>query len=243
MEAKPEMETRCGLFGWYPSCLQRFANIWWYTAFHSIAALLTSTLSVYIGSQVPALEKQFGMSSYQTGLLMSFNDIGFLICCLFVTSVARYVHIPRSLFLCFVVFGFSGILCALPHFLTPKEQYLYQPGVSHPSQSFGNGTENNTSSTSSVPLCVLSNYTDGDDTALGCSAPKAKKITSSTTETTNNMALTIIAIGMMFQGIGKAPRGPFTTVYVDDNVDKRQTGFIIGRLWIQSYLIIQICWE
>ena len=200
--------------------------MWSYTIFNSIASLLTSTLSVYIGSQVPALEKQFGMSSYQTGLLMSFNDIGFLTCCLFVTSVARYVHIPRFMFLCFVLYGVSGILCALPHFLTPEEEYSYQPGKNL--LQLGNATSKNGSS--SVPLCVLSNYTDDVMDVVGCSSAKAKRVKSSTSEATKNMALTIIAIGMLFQGIGKAPRGPFTTVYVDDNVNKRKTGYFIGML-------------
>ena len=37
------------------------------------------------------LEKQFGFSSAETGLLMSFNDIGYLSCVIFAGYLARKV--------------------------------------------------------------------------------------------------------------------------------------------------------
>ena len=38
------------------------------------------------------LEKQFGFSSAETGLLMSFNDIGYLSCVIFAGYLARKVR-------------------------------------------------------------------------------------------------------------------------------------------------------
>ena len=32
----------------------------------------------------------------------------------------------------------------------------------------------------------------------------------------------------VFQGVGKSVRGPFVTLYIDDAVDKRKTGFYMG---------------
>ncbi|KAK3088753.1 hypothetical protein FSP39_023325 [Pinctada imbricata] len=219
-------DTKCGFGGWYPSCIQRFANMWSFTIFNSISSLLTSTLAVYVGSQVPALEKQFGMSSYETGLLMSFNDIGFLCCCLFVTSVAKYVHIPRFLFLCIVLYGISGVVCALPHFLTPPEEYTSSANGKSLNM---NGSSANSSS-SDVPLCIFSNNTLENSNLDGssCSSAKGKQSRKySTSEAIKTMALSIIAIGMLLQGVAKAPRSPFLTVYVDDNVEKKKTGYFI----------------
>ena len=42
------------------------------------------------------------------------------------------------------------------------------------------------------------------------------------------VAYALIAIGMVFQGVGKSTRYPFVTLYIDDSVDKRKTGFYMG---------------
>ena len=45
------------------------------------------------------LEKQFGFSSAETGLLMSCNDIGYLSCVLFAGYIARKVSINCYFFI------------------------------------------------------------------------------------------------------------------------------------------------
>ena len=42
-------------------------------------------------------------------------------------------------------------------------------------------------------------------------------------------ALVIIVVGMVLQGIAKAPRSSFVTTYIDANVDKVKTGFYMGQ--------------
>ena len=46
------------------------------------------------------------------------------------------------------------------------------------------------------------------------------------------MAFSLIAIGMVLQGIGKSPRYPFVTLYIDDTVEKRETGFYMGEFYL-----------
>ena len=49
------------------------------------------TWSIAFPLQVSMLEKQFGFSSAETGLLMSCNDIGYLCCVIFAGYIARKV--------------------------------------------------------------------------------------------------------------------------------------------------------
>jgi hypothetical protein len=49
-----------------------FGNVAGFTGFYSAGALTTQTLAAYIGSQIPTLEKQFGLSSQESGTLMTF---------------------------------------------------------------------------------------------------------------------------------------------------------------------------
>ena len=58
------------------------------------------------------LEKQFGFSSSETGVLMSCNDIGYLSCVIFAGYIARKVNSPQNcnlfLFLLLSVFCIKG---------------------------------------------------------------------------------------------------------------------------------------
>ncbi|XP_069123732.1 solute carrier organic anion transporter family member 2B1-like [Argopecten irradians] len=212
-------ETQCGLYSWKFSGLQYFANIQSFTFFYSLAGLMTQTLTFYVNSQVPNLEKQFGLSSAESGLVMSFNEIGFLVCSLFISSLARFVHIPRFLFYCTILYGISGVICCIPHYITPNIDDLYAS-----SSKSTNHTEENI-----MPLC-LPEMSRHDQNVTSCGQDQRKEIFKMVSPEFKTLAIAIIAIGMIVQGVGKAPRAPFVTVYIDDNCEKRKTGFYVGLI-------------
>ncbi|XP_071101395.1 solute carrier organic anion transporter family member 2A1-like [Haliotis cracherodii] len=208
---QPELASY-GDGGTRPTCLQRLANINVFTGTISITVLLTSTLSTYVNSQVTTLEKQFGLSSSETGFLMASNDIGYITVGIFISYFAPRVHIPRFLAVFTVLFGISGIVCSLPHFLYGVEQNIGE------SQS-----ENNTAMRNNFigQLCVKSNQSGNDlcdSNETGGSKPRDHA----------TAAVAIIAVGMIVQGIAKAPRHPFLVTYVDDNVVRTKTGYYVG---------------
>ncbi|XP_048736475.1 solute carrier organic anion transporter family member 2B1-like [Ostrea edulis] len=210
-----DMDEQCGVSCFRPAFLQRCARVGVFVAFYSPASLCTSAITVYMSSQITTLEKQFGFTSAQSGFLMSCNDIGFLLTTIFVAHLARTVHIPRSLFYSTFFFGISGIFCSLAYFLapeTPNEQIPFT----------------NASSLSSTPmlnaghhLCTSLNDTSSENCDLTIA-----KVGAPTEFTT--IAIVIIAIGMLFQGFGKAPRQPYIITYIDDNVPKRKTACYMG---------------
>ena len=51
--------------------------------------------------------------------------------------------------------------------------------------------------------------------------------------TVKTISIAMIGIGMVLQGVAKAPRGPFTTVYLDDGCDRKRTGFYFGKFIIK----------
>ena len=230
----------CGMGSCKPGFMQVFARMGAFTAIYSLSGLTTSSLSIYIISQITTIEKQFGFSSAQSGFLMSCNDIGFLITTLFFSYLARKVHIPRTLWGTTVLFGIAGIICSLAYFIAKdlifeQSQYLTHV-VTHPSSnhSIKNLSMSVTSSVSRTPMCSMSDnsYTidpngttigdkcDGLETEYGIGQPNKFSKT----------ALILIAVGMIFQGIAKAPRLPFTATYVDDNVKKKNTAMYMGKL-------------
>lgn len=214
-----EIDYTCNFFGIRLPFLGMFGNVAGFTGFYSAGALTTQTLAAYIGSQIPTLEKQFGLSSQESGTLMTFNDIGFLLCILFVSAIPRLVHVPRWLFGTMLLFSVSGLICSLPHFIFPTQSFL---------KSTNNLTQISKSPSSSFSLCSdepVHNQTTGNDvteayrqTARSAIDPSMKAV-----------SLALIGIGMALQGVAKAPRAAFTTVYLDDGCDKRKTGFFIGK--------------
>ncbi|XP_059154803.1 solute carrier organic anion transporter family member 2A1-like [Physella acuta] len=205
------VDTRCGVWTFKPDILQPCANIWSFTLLYSLAALLTSTLTSYVNSQVTTLERQFGLNSKQTGLILAANDVGFLICVLFVSYSAPKLHIPRSLGIATITFGVSGLACSLPHFIfgARSDTGQLQSNVTSSRTLYG-------------AMC------DGQNQNFNKCASSADKKSHLTSENTAIISVVIIFLGMMIQGFGKAPRTSFTVMYIDDNTKKTNTGIFMG---------------
>ncbi|XP_036354665.1 solute carrier organic anion transporter family member 2A1-like [Octopus sinensis] len=195
----------CGIGNFRPKQLQHFTNIYFFIIFYAGPALVTSTLTSYIISQVTALERQFGFSSANSGFLLACNDIGFLSTVLLVSHCFRNKHIPRVLAAGTFVFGISGLICASPFFLDSSA--ITDQHLEHPPTDKGR------------------NYTN--DALYMCTEKQDIKPPNESSPT-NLWALSLIAIGMMLQGMGKSVRTPLIAVYVDNNVKRTKTGKYMG---------------
>ncbi|KAK3766324.1 hypothetical protein RRG08_044515 [Elysia crispata] len=228
-----DLDTRCGFWLFQASFLQPCARIECFTAFYSLTALITSTLNVYVNSQITTLERQFGFSSTQTGLIMAANDVGFLVCVLFVSYSASNFHIPRSLGVAVTIFGLSGLVCCLPFFLFRS----YIDAMVATVTDTGSGSLTSGAAGSDGPgqsvgmfgdLC-LPNRTviQAPDSSAAAPIDPPDHVRGLPSHAVT-ASLAIIFVGMMLQGFGKSPRYSFTVTYVDDNTGKTNTGFYMG---------------
>lgn len=209
-------DYRCGIGCCHVPYLQRFANAFGFTAFFILPIFASQTLTTYINSQIPTLEKQFGLSSYESGIIMTFNDFGFLFVGLLTASIPKLVHIPRWLFCAILIFAFSGLLCSLPHFIIQSELH-----ISKLSQNVSNNVSMMSSNKPHYPLCTEYNETE---------ATKNKMSSLSVTigSSLKSLSVGLIGIGMVLQGAGKSIRSPFLTQYLDGE-NKQKTGFHLGK--------------
>ncbi|XP_046583949.1 solute carrier organic anion transporter family member 2A1-like [Haliotis rubra] len=218
-EVKSEDEVYCGIGGCRPNALKCCATMSVFSAMYSLSGLLTSTVSIYINSQITTLEKQFGFSSSVSGFLLSCNDIGYLMTTIAMSYIARRTHIPRVLGLSTILFGVSGLICSIPYFATKNDL--------HP---FVNSTGVNNSQVLGGRLCSIGQGQGHGNNSVGygCEERTVSGNNANTPESIRSMAIALIAIGMILQGFGKSPRYPFIATYVDDNVDKTKTTLYLG---------------
>ncbi|XP_053392350.1 solute carrier organic anion transporter family member 2A1-like [Mercenaria mercenaria] len=211
-------QPECGIGACKPKGMRKFATVNWFTGIYSVTGLLTASLSMYIVSQVSTIEKQFGLSSTKTGYLMACNDIGYSVCILIASYFANRVHIPRMLCMSTILYGLSGILCSVPHFLfkpAPLSTDIdgIQIKINLPSLNLcKNSSEFETPAiqrTSNMSVLLESAEIEADNTA-------------------RDVTMALIAIGMIIQGIGKAPRYPMLGQFLDDNTKENETGYYLG---------------
>ncbi|CAG5123252.1 unnamed protein product, partial [Candidula unifasciata] len=228
MDNDHDMATRCGLWVWHPDFMQPFARVGAFTAFISVAGLMTQTLVNYVNSQVTTLERQFGFSSQQTGIILAANDIGYLVCVLFVGYLATRTHIPRSL-------GGSFRFCLVLHAPFPHFLFGAQVNADRASEN-----SNNSSSDVNQQSSIFGRLCDVNNSWIPCANSSASKrvdlASVAVSEKFAEISLVIIVIGMALQGFGKAPRTSFIVTYLDDNTAKHNTGFYMGIVMATTLL-------
>ncbi|KAK6167390.1 hypothetical protein SNE40_021429 [Patella caerulea] len=209
-------DTECGMGSCKPNKLKCCATMGCFTAVYGLSGLVTSSLQIYINSQITTIERQFGFSSSVSGLILSSNDIGYLLTTLFMSYIARKTHIPRVLALSTMFFGFSGLICSIPHFMDMDSFRL--------SHREGNITTMIASPLQGGSLCLNDTFSGMNDTLLHCGT--TENINKNATIRT--VAILLLSVGMCLQGFGKSPRYPFLATYVDDNVEQTQTPLYLG---------------
>ncbi|GAB1602739.1 solute carrier organic anion transporter family member 1B1-like isoform X1, partial [Argonauta hians] len=206
-----DTDIQCGIGSFRPACLQPLNNMCSFILFSLGSILVSSTLSPYLVSQVTTLERQFSFSSVSSGFLLACNDIGFSIVVLLVSHICRNGHVPRILAISTFIFGLGGLLCALPYFLDVPEDITPEYNVSSWKTTFSTDRRN---------LTDESYMCKQQETNTGIDQHVKKR--------SNVLALSLLSIGMVLQGMAKSVRRPMTTSYIDNNVKKTNTGKYIG---------------
>lgn len=212
-------DTKCGIGVCTPNCIQCCGSMAAFTAVYSFSGLLTTALQVYISTQITALERHFGFSSSVSGFLISCNEIGFVLVTVVMSYFIRRLHIPRLLSLTTLFYGIAGLICVIPFILTRD---LITPS----------SDSNITSVFQTGPLCHLE--VTVAPTSPANSTGKAEcsdtKFSYVQDETMKKISIALLALGMLIQGVSKAPRAPGLTTYVDDNVPKTKTAMYMGKM-------------
>ncbi|XP_066934957.1 solute carrier organic anion transporter family member 4C1-like [Clytia hemisphaerica] len=197
----------CGFHHWTPQFLQWFANIHWFLPFISIFCLLQGmTVNGFIGASIPHIEREFGLTSTQSGILLASNDLTAILFVLFVSYYGERGHKPTWLGIGSIVTGLGAFIFSIPKFMKGAYNPTMSPhGVNYMKHDTcaGNAT---------TAFMELGNMADCD------SAPSS------------NGYLAIFCVANMLMGIGATPLNTLGAAYLDENVSPKNSPIYIG-IW------------
>ncbi|KAH9491421.1 Solute carrier organic anion transporter member 1A4 [Bulinus truncatus] len=216
------------------SWTQKLSSLPVFVICYGIAGIWMTTLGSLLGSQITSIERHLGLSSSKTGLILSSNDIGYLMAVLFGSHIGKYLHIPRCLSISGLVFGISVIAMSFGRLEEPKV-WLRE-------------IKNETTDTGSRYLCSVDDmmtYSNEDNLTDG-SLPSMRP-TGQVTSQALSWAFWLFVVSAMVGGMVKSYRIPLLTHYVESNIkDKSRSGMFIGTSYrvtfyiyvLQSYVLL-----
>uniref|UniRef100_A0A8C5ASJ1 Solute carrier organic anion transporter family, member 2B1 n=1 Tax=Gadus morhua TaxID=8049 RepID=A0A8C5ASJ1_GADMO len=80
-------------------------------------------------SSVSTIERRYGFTSQELGLLVAFNEVGNVMLIMFVSFFGSRVHRPRLIGAGALLASVSSLIIALPHFLSRPYQFAAHPGI------------------------------------------------------------------------------------------------------------------
>ncbi|XP_022083785.1 solute carrier organic anion transporter family member 2A1-like isoform X2 [Acanthaster planci] len=200
-----ETELVCGVGPCRPRRLQWLAGGPKAFALWSMMYLLIKTsATVYLGSVVSTIEKQFKLSSTESGAIIILNDALDMALVIFVAYFGHKGHRPRIIGVGILLSGLGIFLCSVPHFML--DPYTRVPLGCNETEPF-------------VDYCSA----DAKDKIDPCNVEY---------EQPGFNPVSWLIIGQILLGIGNVPMKPLGTTYIDDAVGKHTTPIYIAFLFI-----------
>lgn len=221
--------TVCGFGSCTPSWIQCLANPKLFTAHCTAIFALMICSFAYFGGILTTVERQFQLSSSESGTITIINDFVSLSFVLFASYFGHGAHRPRWIAVGTVLVGIGVFLFTMPHFTTDPldlREVLYGNTKHDVGICILDATDSSTLSSAQLFQNESSNHLYNSTFSNGCGSTS-----------TGFGQIWWIIIGQVIVGIGSAPLYPLVTTYIDDAVGKRRLVSYMGEC---SILILSI---
>ena len=225
--------TLCGLGSCTPSWIQFLANPKVFTA-HCVAifALLISSFT-YFGGVLTTVERQFQLSSSESGTITIINDFVNLSLVLFASYFGHGAHRPRWIAAGTILTGVGLFLFTMPHFATDPldlSEILYG-NVKYVVGSRECSSDSTDSPTSTTPYLSSAQHSQNESTNPFDNHDNSTPSNGCESTSSGLGQIWWIIVGQVILGVGSAPLYPLVTTYIDDAVGKRRLVSYMGKYY------------
>jgi sodium-independent organic anion transporter len=198
--------------------------------------------AVYTGGVVRTLERRFGLSSSQTGLIMTCSDLTHTCIVVFVGYFGRRANKPRMLCVTTLFSALAGLLMASPHWLFDPPVPAADAVVTVSSSSSQVDQYNNTivgggSARLSLQFCAVDIV--GPSWGSNSSSNQSRACEHQTFATTDTVSATaaysgvhpafyLFIVAQLLNGIGGSGIHTLSLAYIDENASKVKSSLYIG---------------
>ncbi len=193
---------------------RQFSQIHQFVAVFSYYMLSYVMMEMYLVAVITTLEKRFGLTSQQSGLLLSIKETAFLCTAMFVSHFAKHSHRPRVLAFTGLCGSMGGFLYLLPHFVYGSSSQISIQEM-HKNYSIASPPPNS--------LCKESSYNSSTEVS--------GRSCGDSTGLYQKGALVLFAIGSVVMGVSASPQSPLSTTYVDDATTTKDSAFYLGMYY------------
>lgn len=208
-------ETHCGLGPWRPRMLQRLASKKVYMLIYGLLGIVQGMFYTYLSAMISTLEKEFGIKSKESAILMSGNEISQILFAFAMPFMVKVKRRPLWVAVGLALSGLGSILMCLPHFTRDS-------GTLRPDDVVVAAA----ASKVEVDLCRPSWLSaSGSTLSPGGSDPRCD---DQGNRVVDWAGLALIFGGILLTGVGNCLFYSFGVAYLDDNTSHENSPTMLG---------------
>ncbi|KAG4066811.1 hypothetical protein HA402_012878 [Bradysia odoriphaga] len=199
----------CGIAGWYPEWLQKFANVKIFLIIYGLLGTTQGMAFYYFNVTLTTIEKRFKIPSGTTGIILSGNELSQIMLSLILSYMGGQRNRPKWI-------SWGTMFCSMSCFILVLPHFIYGPGDDAISltQEYLNKYHNST--------LVDSSSSQRDKLCLGVS------ITESCDELFSIVPLVLLYLSQFVMGIGQTLYFSLGQPYIDDNTRPTKTPMMLA---------------
>lgn len=199
----------CGIFGYRPPWLQRFAKAYYFLLFYTLFGICQGALKAYLNGCISTLEKKFGLTGKTFGVILIADNISALFASLLIGYYATKISRPKI-----IAFGVwvsvLGCFCSVLPYLIYGPGFINQGGPMPGAKSDGVSH----SSRAQLEFCTAAEQDLNEGTS---------NVTDETPAPTAIVAVCLLFLANFLNGIGGTAFYISGATYTDDNVKKKNS--------------------
>ncbi|XP_050026644.2 solute carrier organic anion transporter family member 74D-like [Dermacentor andersoni] len=209
--AVPETDPdfMCGIFGYRPPWLQRFAKAYYFLLFYTLFGIFQGALKAYLNGCISTLEKKFGLTGKTFGVILIADNISALFASLLIGYYATKISRPK-------IIAFGVWVSVLGCFCSVLPYIIYGPGFINQGGPTSGAKSDVASHNSRAQLkfCTAAeeDFNEG-----------ASSVTGETPAPTAIVAVCLLFLANFLNGIGGTAFYISGATYTDDNVKKKNS--------------------